>query len=39
MFKLPGMNDVEEVIINKAVVKGNREPLIIHSKNKKTSAA
>jgi ATP-dependent Clp protease ATP-binding subunit ClpX len=39
MFKLPAMNDVEEVIINKSVVKNNSDPLIIHSKNKKTSAA
>ena len=39
MFKLPTMDDVEEVIINQSVVKSNSEPLIIHSKNKKTSAA
>ena len=39
MFKLPTMDDVEEVIINHSVVKSNSEPLIIHSKNKKTSAA
>ena len=39
MFKLPAMDDVEEVIINQSVVKSNSEPLIIHSKNKKTSAA
>ncbi len=39
MFKLPTMEDVEEVIINKAVVKSNKEPLIIHTKNKKTTAA
>jgi len=39
MFKLPAMDDVEEVIINEAVVKNNSEPLIIHSKNKKVSAA
>ena len=32
-------DDVEEVIINQSVVKSNSEPLIIHSKNKKTSAA
>ena len=39
MFKLPTMNDVEEVIINQSVVKNTSEPLIIYSKNKKTSAA
>ena len=39
MFKLPAMNDVEEVIVNGSVVKNNGEPIISHSKNKKTSAA
>ena len=39
MFKLPAMNDVEEVIVNGTVVKNNGEPIISHSKNKKTSAA
>lgn len=39
MFGLPTMNDVEEVIISKSVVKNNREPIIIHTKTKKTSAA
>tara|TARA_B100000029_G_scaffold394297_1_gene391771 strand:+ start:2168 stop:3421 length:1254 start_codon:yes stop_codon:yes gene_type:complete len=39
MFKLPTMEGVEEVIINQSVVKAGSEPLIIHSKNKKTSAA
>jgi len=39
MFKLPGMDDVEEVIINQSVVKNNSEPIFIHSKAKKTSAA
>jgi len=39
MFKLPTMDDVEEVIINQSVVKNNNEPLIIYSKTKKTSAA
>jgi len=39
MFKLPTMDDVEEVVINEAVVKNNSEPLIIHSKSKKVSAA
>jgi len=39
MFKLPTEEDVEEVIIDQSVVKNNTEPLIIHSKGKKTSAA
>ena len=39
MFKLPAMNDVSEVNINESVVKNNSEPLITHSKKKKTSAA
>ena len=39
MFKLPTMNDVEEVLVNESVVKNNREPLIIHSKSKKASVA
>ena len=39
MFKLPTMENVEEVVIDNTVVKNNSEPLIIYSKNKKTSAA
>ena len=39
MFKLPTMDDVEEVVINESVVKNNSEPLIIHSRSKKTSVA
>ena len=39
MFKLPEMNDVSEVNINGSVVKNNSEPIITHSKKKKTSAA
>ena len=39
MFKLPTMDDVEEVIVNESVVKNNSEPIIIYSKDKKTSAA
>ena len=39
MFKLPAMENVDEVIVNKSVVKNNSEPIISHSKNKKTSAA
>ena len=39
MFSLPSMDDVEEVVINQSVVKNNSDPMIIHSKTKKTSAA
>ncbi len=39
MFKLPTMENVQEVIIDEATVKNNGEPLIIHSKGKKTTAA
>ena len=39
MFKLPTMENVEEVVIDQSVVKNNTEPLIIHAKTKKTSAA
>ena len=39
MFKLPAMDDVEEVILNKAVVQNSSDPIIILSKTKKTSAA
>ena len=39
MFKLPTMDDVDEVIINESVVRNGKEPIFIHSKNKKTSAA
>ena len=39
MFKLPAMDDVSEVTINASVVKNNNEPIITHTKNKKTTAA
>tara|TARA_B100001250_G_scaffold411895_1_gene441686 strand:+ start:305 stop:1558 length:1254 start_codon:yes stop_codon:yes gene_type:complete len=39
MFKLPAMENVSEVIVDQSVVKNNSEPLIIHSKNKKPTAA
>jgi len=39
MFKLPAMDDIEEVLVNESAVKNNSEPLIIHSRSKKTSAA
>jgi len=39
MFKLPTMENVEEVIVDENVVKNNSEPLIMYSKVKKTSVA
>ena len=39
MFKLPAMEDIDEVIVNKSTVKNNSEPIITHTKNKKISAA
>ena len=39
MFKLPTMEDVEQVIVDQSVVKNNSEPLIIHGKSKTTTAA
>ena len=39
MFKLPTMTNVEEIVVDKATVKGTSEPLVIYSKNKKTTAA
>jgi len=39
MFKLPNMENVEEVIVDQSAVKKNTEPLIIYNKNKKTTAA
>ena len=39
MFKLPTMEDVEQVIVDQSAVKNNSEPLIIHAKSKTTSAA
>ena len=39
MFKLPTLENVQQVVIEQGIVKNNSEPLIIHAKNKKTSAA
>ena len=39
MFKLPAMENAEEVIIDQSVVKNNTQPLIIYNKGKKISAA
>ena len=34
MFELPSQENIEEVIVNKSVVLGQIEPIIIYSKNK-----
>ena len=43
MFDLPGENNIEEVIIDTGAIKGDSDPIIVHSKNKgkaeKTTAA
>ena len=39
MFKLPAMEDIQDVIVSGSVVKNNTQPIITHSKTKKTSAA
>ena len=39
MFKLPTMDHVDEIVVDQSVVRNKTEPIIIHSKNKKISAA
>ena len=39
MYKLPVLDELEEVVVNADVVKNNKEPLITYTKGKKTSAA
>ena len=39
MFKLPAMESVEEIIVDQSVVRNGAEPKIVHSKNKKITAA
>ena len=36
MFDLPGQENIEEVIVDIGSVKGEHEPIIVHSKNKKS---
>ena len=36
MFDLPGQDNIEEVVIDIGTVKGESEPIIVHSKNNKT---
>ena len=38
MFELPGEDNIEEVIIDVGTVKGQNDPLIIHSKDAKTKS-
>ncbi len=35
MFELPGMDEIEEVVISKEVIDGRAEPLLIYSKEKR----
>jgi len=37
MFDLPSIEGVEEVILNKEVINGKTKPLLIYSKNSKTT--
>ena len=39
MFKLPAMDNVDEIVVDQSAVRNKTEPIIIHSKNKKISAA
>ncbi|HAQ34560.1 MAG: ATP-dependent Clp protease ATP-binding subunit ClpX [Maricaulis sp.] len=38
MFELPGMDGVEEVVVNAEVVEGKAKPLLIYAERKKTEA-
>ena len=38
MFELPGQENIEEVIVDINSVKGESQPIIVHSKNIKTKA-
>ena len=43
MFDVPSQTNIEEVVVDAGAVKGQSQPIIVHSKNKsktdKTSAA
>jgi ATP-dependent Clp protease ATP-binding subunit ClpX len=39
MFKLPTMDNVDEIVVDQSVVRNKTQPIVIHSKNKKISAA
>ena len=38
MFELPGQDNIVEVVIDMGAVKGQNDPLIIHSKDAKTKS-
>jgi ATP-dependent Clp protease ATP-binding subunit ClpX len=38
MFDLPGMDSVEEVVVNEEAVTSDAAPLMIHADHKKTPA-
>ena len=39
MFELPGMTDVEKVVINKDVVEGKSKPIYVHGDRREAPAA
>ena len=39
MFELPGLNSVEEVVVNEEAVNANGKPLLIYTESKKETAA
>ena len=38
MFDLPSLDNIDEVIVDSASVKGHSQPIIVHSKNSKTKS-
>ena len=38
MFDLPGLSNIEEVVVNKEVVDGQREPIYVYGHNKELLA-
>jgi ATP-dependent Clp protease ATP-binding subunit ClpX len=39
MFELPGMDDVEEVVVNEEAVTNGAAPLLVHAEAKKKEPA
>ena len=39
MFELPGMTDVEKVVINKDVVEGKAKPIYVHGERRTAAGA
>ena len=39
MFELPGMDDVEEVVVNEEAVNNGAKPLLVHTEVKKKEPA